>query len=386
LTSIVCIAALLASPQFLTPEHAFYNFHKGNAPGDSSSSPLVANPSAVLNYNPSAALNYAYLIHTRYYRTATYPAGINESIFQKNLDRYNSEDCAHFVSEALIAGGLAALAQNPPGDNLTTYDNGAFVGSYGIVGVYRLADYLAGYDLPVFPTNATTEHTMGYQPIPGSYAGSPHTSVYYVLNDSILPSYILSPGDVIMDGGAGSGHAMFYVGHGSVIQTDPANQWAYAPGVDYNISFYGLLTLNGRNVSALYMHMPTFSSQHTVNITALTGGRALNASSSVVPRGSRVSLIASFPDGVGYGNYTYRWFVNGHLVSTNQSFAFNPSPGRNSISVVSAGSSGNATSNYTITVPASGNGISSSTTLLAILAAGAVIVASALIVLYRRRK
>lgn len=378
--------ALVASPQFPALNGHSQTFQNEGVSAVSVTSALQAGPSAALNYNPSAAVNYAYLIHTRYFGTPSYPAGINESILQKNLDHYNSEDCAHFVSEALIAGGLKVLAQNPPGDNLTTFDSGAFVGSYGIVGVYRLADYLAGYDLPVFPANATTEHTMGYQPIPGSYSGSPHASVYYVLNDSILPSYILSPGDVIMDGGAGSGHAMLYVGHGSVIQTDPAGQWAYAPGVDYNISFYGLLTLNGKNVSSLYMHMPTFSSRHTVNITVLTGGRALNANSSVVARGSRVSLIASFPDGVGYGNYTYRWSVNGRPVSTNQSFAFNPSPGRNSISVVSAGSSGNATGSYTISVPVSGNGSTPSTALLALSAAGVVIVASAMIVLYRRRK
>ena len=342
-------------------------------------------PSA-LNYNPQLALEYAYLIHTKYYHATYYPSGINESILQKNLDHFNSEDCAHFVSEALIAGGLTVLARNPPGDNLSGYDNGAFVGSYGIVGVYRLADYLAGYDLPVFPANATAETTIGYQPIPASYAGSPHTSVYYVLNDSILPSYVLSPGDVIVDGGAGAGHVMLYAGNGNVIQTDPAGEWAYAPGVDYNISFYGLLTLNGKNVSALYMHMPTFSGSRFVNITALAGGNALNPASASVPRGSAVTLIASFPDGVGYGNYTYNWYVNGHHVSSAQSFVYHPGQGKNNITVVSSGSNGKATSSYTISVPAPVGTNGSSAYILLVSSIAAVVGVSVVVAMRRKRK
>ena len=30
----------------------------------------------------------------------------------------------------------------------------------------------------------------------------------------MFPSYFLSPGDVIVDGGAGNGHAMLYIGNG----------------------------------------------------------------------------------------------------------------------------------------------------------------------------
>ena len=342
-------------------------------------------PSA-LNYSPQLALEYAHLIHTKYYHATYYPSGINESKLQKNLDHFNSEDCAHFVSEALIAGGLTVLARNPPGDNLSGYDNGAFVGSYGIVGVYRLADYLAGYDLPVFPANATAETTIGYQPIPASYAGSPHTSVYYVLNDSMLPSYVLSPGDVIVDGGAGNGHVTLYAGNGNVIQTDPAGEWAYAPGVDYNISFYGLLTLNGKNVSALYMHMPTFSGPRYVNITALAGGNALNPASASVPRGSAVTLIASFPDGVGYGNYTYNWYVNGHHVSSAQSFVYHPGQGKNNITVVSSGSNGKATSSYTISVPAPVGTNGSSAYILLVSSIAAVVGVSVVVAMRRKRK
>ncbi len=358
-------------------------------PGIRSTAALVDSSfSQTLNYKPSLALEYAQLVHTKYYHAAYYPAGINESILQKNLDHFNSEDCAHFVSEALIAGGLTVLAGSPPADNLSTYDQGAFNGSYGIVGVYRLADYLAGYDLPVFPNNATTESKMGYQPIPASYAGSPRTSVYYVLNDSMLPSYFLSPGDVIVDGGAGNGHVMLYTGNGSVIQTDPANEFAYAPGVDYNISFYGLLTLGGKNVSALYMHMPTFSGSHSVAITALNGGVALNASSARVASGSVLSLIASFPDGVGYGNYTYRWSVNGHQVSSNQTFTYRPVSGENNITVVSTGSAGSATASYTIFAYAKSvsGAISPSVLLLLVSSVSVLAAASALIIIRRKKK
>ena len=351
-----------------------------------SSLTVPSTSTATLDYNPLLTLEYAQLIHTKYYHTPYYPAGINESILQKNLDHFGSEDCAHFVSEALIAGGLSVLARNPPGDNLSGYDNGAFVGSYGIVGVYRLADYLAGYDLPVFPANNSVETTIGYQPIPASYAGSPHTSVYYVLNDSVLPSYVLSPGDVIVDGGAGNGHVMLYTGNGNVIQTDPAGEWAYAPGVDYNISFYGLLTLNGKNVSALDMHMPTFSGPRSVNITALVGGNPLKAVLAHVSRGSAVTLIASFPDGVGYGNYTYSWYVNGLQVSSDQSFVFHPATGENNITVVSTGSNGNATSSYIIIVPAPTDAIGQFAFLLLLNSTLAAVAVSVIIFIYRKRK
>jgi len=149
------------------------------------------NPSTILytyfpNYNSSKAIEYALMFHNEYFHKAYYPSGLNYSIMQKNLDYFNSEDCAHFVSMALIAGGLTYLAQNPPGNNLTNYGSG-FPGSYGIVGVYRLADWLAGYVLPIISTNSTIEGLIGYQPIPASYIGSPHAAVYYVTNDSILP-------------------------------------------------------------------------------------------------------------------------------------------------------------------------------------------------------
>ncbi len=387
------LLSLLLVMLFVLPSQPYmalssgYGFETGGIAGTGTSVPAVLSVrSAIFDYNSSLALKYAYMIHSKYYHTTYYPAGINESIMQKNLDKFNSEDCAHFVSESLIAGGLTALARSPPADNLSGYDNGAFVGSYGIVGVYRLADYLAGYDLPVFPNNATAEKTMGYQPIPASYAGSPNASVYYVTNDSILPSYLLSPGDVVVDGGAGSGHVMLYAGNGNVLQTDPANEWAYAPGVDYNISFYGLLTLNGKNVSALYMHMPTFSGPRYVTITALHDGAELKAGSAHVPGDSAISLIASFPDGVGYGNYSYRWSVDGHLVSTNQIFTFHPSSGANTISVVSTGSSGNATASYTIFVPPPKSTGPSATSMLLYSSVAAVIAASSVIIIRKTRR
>ena len=392
LVAIILLSAMLLSlsvlpSQPLQTQTAGLNISGGRAfHTDVPSLTVPSTSPSALNYNPQLALEYAYLIHTKYYHANYYPSGINESILQKNLDHFNSEDCAHFVSEALIAGGLTVLARNPPGDNLSSYDNGAFVGSYGIVGVYRLADYLAGYDLPVFPVNNTAETTIGYQPIPASYAGSPHTSVYYVLNDSVLPSYVLSPGDVIVDGGAGNGHIMLYAGNGNVIQTDPAGEWAYAPGVDYNISFYGLLTLNGKNVSALYMHMPTFSGPKSVNITALVGGNQLKAASAHVSRGSAVTLIASFPDGVGYGNYTYNWYVNGLHVSSAQSFVFQPAQGKNNITVVSSGSNGKAMSSYTISVPAPVGTNGSSAYILLVSSIAAVVGVSVVVVMRRKRK
>ncbi len=302
------------------------------------------------DYNSSAGMAYALMVHTKYLGQTEYPAAINLSIMQKNLDYYNSEDCSHFVSEALIAGGLKELAINGPkgpGDNLTGYDGGKFVGSYGIVGVYRLVSYLAGYVLPVFSTNATAESTLGYQPVPASFQGSPDASVYYDLNESILPAYYLSPGDVIADGGVGGGHIMYYIGNGTVVQTDPAEEWQYQPGADCNISFYGIDTLNGHNVTALYIHIPTFHGAKTVRITALYNYAVLK-NSTVVKTGSSVYLIGSYPDGVGVGNYTYDWTDNGKTISNQQNFTFTPQSGTNNIELQSTGSNGTAYQNFTV--------------------------------------
>ena len=328
------------------------------------------------DYSPSAGISYAMMVHTNYFQKNEYPAAINLSIMQKNLDYYNSEDCSHFVSEALIAGGLKELAingPNGPGDNLTGYDGGKFVGSYGIVGVYRLVSYLAGYVLPVFSTNATAESTLGYQPIPASFQGSPLASIYYVLNESIYPAYYLSPGDVIADGGVGGGHIMYYIGNGTVVQTDPAEEWQYQPGADCNISFYGLDTLHGQNVTALYIHIPTFHGAKTVRITALYNGSVLNHSSSVAA-GSSVYLIGSFPDGVGLGNYTYTWSDNGKTISNQQNFTYNLQNGTNNIELISSGSNGTAYQNFTIYV---GQKPSSSFSTLEIVGIVIVVVAIA---------
>jgi hypothetical protein len=302
------------------------------------------------NYNPRAAISYAMLVHTKYFGSKYYPSGLNLSVLQKNLDYFNSEDCAHFVSEALIAGGLTELsvdAPNGPADNLSGYDGGQFLGSYGIVGVYRLVSYLLGYVPSVFSTNETAESTLGYQPVPASFQGSPFASVYYVLNESMLPSYYLSPGDVIADGGVGAGHIMLYSGDGTVVQTDPAEVWEYQPGIDQNISFYGLDTLDGRNVSAMYVHIPTFHGQKTVNITVLNNGRVLSNGARINPTSS-VYIIGTFPDGVGLGNYSYVWTDNGKVISAEQNFTFRPLNGINQIEVKSTGSNGTAYQNFTL--------------------------------------
>ncbi len=307
-------------------------------------------------YNGTKAVNYALMVHDDYLHKPYYPSGINESVMQKNLDYFNSEDCAHFVSEALIAGGLTALANNPPGDNLTHYMSG-FPGSYGIVGVYRLADWLAGYDLPIFPANVTEEETIGYQPIPASYEGSPHASIYYVTNYSMLPSYFLYPGDVVMDGGAGNGHAMLYIGNNDVVQTDPAAIWSYSPTVDQNISFYGMLTLNGVNVSAIYVHIPTFSKRE-VRITVLHGSSNITGSLNKVISGENLTLISSFPQGVGGGNYSYKWIVNGKLYKTGQVISFTPSRENYNIEVQATGSNGSISNNITLDLSANSTSIS----------------------------
>lgn len=340
------------------------------------------------NYNPSKAVSYGMLVHQDYYQTSTYPAGINNSIMQKNLDHYSSEDCAHFVSEALIAGGLTILSANPPGDNLAGYMNGQFVGSYGIVGVYRLVSFLAGYTLPIF-MNTTAESFFGYQPVPASFSGTPLATVYYVTNDTMMPSYFLSPGDVIADGGVGGGHVMLYTGNGQVVQTDPATTWGYVPGPlggDANISNAGYDTLNGSNVSSLYIHMPTFSSVHTISITILSNGMVLKPSSTfsytTTPSGSSVYLVGSFPDGVGIGNYSYSWYDNGNLISTQQNLSYNPQPGANHLKLESTGSNGTATTEFTFysgSVPISA--------YLPYIAIGIVVAAAiaATVLLYRSR-
>ncbi len=361
----------------------------GNSGLQSSSAALLSQSSGATiplgysfyHYNPSNAVNFANLVDSKYYHQKYYPSGINQSQLQKNLDYfYNSEDCAHFVSEALIAGGLTALATNPPGDNLVGYDGGAFVGSYGIVGVYRLVDFLAGYHLPLFSTNSTVEYTLGYQPIPASYQGSPLASIYYVTNDSMYPAWFLSPGDIVADGGAGGGHAMLYIGGGTVVQTDPAGKWQYAPGPylgDPNISFYGMDTLNGQNVSSLYIHMPTFSSVHTVAITVLSNGNPIKASTpfsfTTTPKGHMVTLIGSFPDGVGIGNYTYSWYDNGKLISNSQVLKLMPQSGTNNIVLDSSGSNGTATTSFTFY-----SGSVPITAYLAFFAIGGIIIIAAI--------
>ena len=341
------------------------------------------------SYSESTAVAYGNLVHSKYFHTSSYPAGINENQSQKNLDHYNSEDCAHFVSEALIAGGLTVLANNPPGDNLQGFDGGQFVGSYGIVGAYRLANYLAGYDLPIFPNNSTAEQVLGYYPLPGSYTGSPHTPVYYVTNDSMKPSYFLSPGDVIIDGGAGSGHAMLYIGNNQVIQTDPAAKLTYYPGINYNISFGPYGRLNGQNVTSIYLHMPTISNSKAVRITAISGSSVFNATSGFISNPAPVKLIASYPDGVGFGNYTFKWYDNGQLVSDSQVYAFTPSNGTNSMEVESAGSNGTAYSNFTLYVgnkPFSILGLGTTATIGMVGGISVVVIAAIAVTALRKRK
>lgn len=348
--------------------------------GTSVSPAVVPSGYNFYNYNGSEAVNYGLMIDSKYFHTKYYPSGINLSVVQKNLDYFNSEDCAHFVSEALIYGGLEALASNPPGDNLTDYLSG-FNGSYGIVGVYRLADYLAGYDLPVFPENATIESILEYQPIPASYYGSPHASVYYVTNDSMLPSYFLWPGDVVMDGGVGNGHAMLYIGNGTVVQTDPAGEWQYAPGVDLNITFGDLNPYEGMNVSALYVHIPTFHGPKMVRITALSDGKVIKDGSSA----ARVTLISSFPQGVGLGNYSYSWSYNGKIISTNQTVTLSLASGSNRIQLSTEGSNGTAYENITL-YGGSGFSIAKFPDILVVIVPIAAVAVVAAFFYFNRRK
>lgn len=335
------------------------------------------------NYKPSVAVQYGLMIDNNYTSSPTYPSGINQTQFQKNLDNYGSEDCAHFVSEALIAGGLTALSNNPPGDNLQGYDGGKFVGSYGIVGVYRLVSYLMGYVPPVFSTNATVETTLEYQPIPASFAGSPLVTVHYVLNESILPAYYLSPGDIVVDGGVGGGHIMLYIGNGTVCQTDPDYKWQYLPGEDYNISFFGMDTLNGKNVTAMYIHVPTFSSEHSVRVSAIYKNKVVN-NSAVLPKASSVYLIGSFPNGVGIGNYTYKWTDNGKIISSQQNFTYKLENGKNKFMVTATGSNGTAYDNFT--VYSGSSGISSGNSIILYAGIGiAIVVGAAAVLMFRRR-
>lgn len=385
LTIVVSIFAITISMLYINSNTLSNKNNQSNNSQPNMYSISSTPASGLYDYNGSAAVSYGMMVHDKYYHSSYYPSGINESVLQKNLDHFDSEDCAHFVSEALIAGGLKALANNPPGDNLSTYDNGIFNGSYGIVGVYRLADYLAGYDLPIFPTNKTVEQTIGYRPIPASYNGSPHASIYYVLNESMLPSYYLSPGDVVMDGGVGNGHAMLYVGNGMVVQTDPANLWSYYPGFDDNISFYGMATLNGKNVSAIYIHMPTFSKYHSVNITVLYDNTLIN-NNGQLKNGAKIYLIASFPDGVGFGNYTYSWYDNGKLISHQQNFTYVPFSGQNNIEMKSTGTNGTAYKNYTLYVQPGVNNNKVVTYMYIIIPLAIVLISASLIYYFKKVK
>ncbi len=367
-----------------------------NAAGaDAVNAAAQANYVPGLNYDPSAAVSYAHLVDSNYYHAHQYPAGINSSITQKNLDYYNSEDCAHFVSEALIAGGLTALAANPPGDNLQGFDHNYFIGSYGIVGSYRLVDFLAGYDLPIF-TNKTAQGIVEFNPTPASFAGSPHASIYYVTSGQMMPSYFLSPGDVITDGGAGAGHSMIYIGNNHVLQTDPAGNVSYFPGINYDISFPPYMELNNKSVVSLYIHMPTISTQKTVGITVLNGPHPLNTSLDYMNTSAPLTLVSSFPDGVGFGNYTFEWYDNGKLVSSSQVANFTPANGVNDIQLKSTGSNGTASSTYTLYVGSSvhsqylkqvdNSGFFNTTTIAVIGIVAAAVVGIAAATIVRGRK
>jgi hypothetical protein len=331
-------------------------------------------------YNGTKAVNYGLMVHNDYLHTKYYPSGLNQSIMQKNMDYFSSEDCAHFVSEALIAGGLTELANNPPGDNLTNYQSG-YPGSYGIVGVYRFADWLAGYDLPVFPDNATQMQTVGYQPIPASYAGTPQATIFYVMNYSMFPSYFLSPGDVIIDGGAGGGHAMLYMGAGEVVQTDPAAIWNYTPAADNNISFYGMLTYFGKNVSALYIHIPTFTNK-SVRITVLHQNQNITGQISKIKSGEKLTFIGSYPNGVGQGNYSYEWTVNGKKMAESQFFNFTPGSGTYNVEMVVTGSTASVNTSLSFST---GGGIGTGIIPVFIVVIIVIAAASALIFLRKRK-
>ena len=358
-----------------TPYHTLKN-RSGNGVS------AVTAISGETNYDPQAAVAYAWLIHTKYFHLNQYPSGLNLSVLQENLDHYSSEDCAHFVSQALIAGGLKALAYNPA-------PYASFNKSYGLVNVYMLSIWLAGYNLSIFPLPGTSAydklHSEGvYWRPPPTFNGTPYASVYYVTNESILPSYLLSPGDVVVDGGVGDGHVALYVGGGNVLQTDPANYWTYQPGLDQNISNGGMMTDNGYNVSAMYIHLPTFSGPKLVNITALYDGIPLKNSSSI-KADSSVCVIGSFPSGVGRGNYTFKWTDNGKVMTTQQNFTFKPKNGQNNIELESTGSNGTAYQNFTLySKPPKSDGFGSLVVIGSIMAV--VIVAVAVLAVKMSRK
>ncbi|MBX8644784.1 MAG: hypothetical protein KIY12_08720, partial [Thermoplasmata archaeon] len=169
----------------ITPQFQYPAIRNSSANGTNTVPAVIG----VENYNPQAAVNYAWLIHTKYFHLSQYPSGLNSSMLQENLDHNNSEDCAHFVSQALIAGGLTALAYNPA-------PYASFNRTYGIVNVYMLSIWLAGYNLSIFPLPGTSAfielHSQGvYWRPPPTFNGTPDASVYYVTNESMLPSYFL---------------------------------------------------------------------------------------------------------------------------------------------------------------------------------------------------
>jgi hypothetical protein len=137
---------------------------------------------------------------------------------------------------------------------------------------------------------------------------------------------------------------------------------------------------NGENVSAIYIHIPTFRGKHDVRITALSG-------TSVIPSGSTadtVILIGSFPQGVGLGNYSYSWSDNGKVFSDDQTTKIILNPGENQIELEATGSNGTAYANFTLE-GTSGFSLFSfpGVLIIALPVIGVVVAASA--ILYRRR-
>ncbi|MEM3829358.1 MAG: hypothetical protein QXP36_09125 [Conexivisphaerales archaeon] len=110
---------------------------------------------------------------------------------------------------------------------------------------------------------------------------------------------------MIVAGGAGSGHAMFHIGNGEVVQTDSHAMCNYSPAVDLNISFHGLLTYLGKNATSLYIHIPTFVGP-IVRISVQNKNQNITDNLTKVKSGEKLTFLASSPNGVGQGNYSYK--------------------------------------------------------------------------------
>ena len=136
------------------------------------------------------------------------------------------------------------------------------------------------------------------------------------------------------------------------------------------------------NVTSLYIHIPTFVNP-SVRISVLSNYQNITNNLTKVKSGEKLTFIGSFPNGVGQGNYSYKWLVDGKQMSIGQFFNYTPDSGNYKIEVVATGSTGSVEETVTFSV---GSTLGSIASTILYIAIGSTLVFAAVVTLYSRRK